>query len=87
MLYLVEWAIGRTHEQSSLLNMEDEGSQKATYWIGAKSFISPTTYGIACKFDAPTDKEELLIQKSPYLPNTSLQFRFELLVASKKSPP
>jgi len=31
MPYLVGWAIGRTHEQSSLLNMEDEGSQKAPY--------------------------------------------------------
>ena len=42
---------------------------------------------MACKFDALADKEELLIQKSPYLLNTSFQFRFELLIASKKSPP
>ena len=67
--------------------MEDEGSQKAPYWKGAKSFISSTIYGMACKFNALADKEELLIQMSLYLPNTSLQFRFELLTASKKSPP
>ena len=67
--------------------MENKGVVEDSLLKGAKSFISPTVYGIACKFDALADKEELLIQKSPYLPNTSLQFRFEVLIASKKSPP
>jgi len=35
-------------------------------------------YGIACKFDALTDMEELHIQKSSDLPNDNLIFRFEL---------
>ena len=51
---------------------------EAPYWNGAKNLISTTVYGIACKFDALTDMEELHIQKSSDLPNDHLIFRFEL---------
>ena len=51
---------------------------EAPYWNGAKNFISTTVYGIACKFDALTDMEELHIQKSSDLPNDNLIFIFEL---------
>ena len=55
-----------------------ERELEAPYWNGAKNLISTTVYGIACKFDALTDMEELHIQKLLYLPNDSLIFRFEL---------
>ena len=42
------------------------------YWYDAKSSILTTIYGIACEFDAAADIEELYIEKSPYLPNSSL---------------
>ena len=45
---------------------------EAPYWNGAKNLISTTVYGIACKFDAPTDMKELHIQKSSDLPNDNL---------------
>ena len=55
-----------------------ERELEATYWNGAKNLILTTVYSIVCKFDALTDMEELHIQKSSYLPNTHLIFRFEL---------
>ena len=51
---------------------------EAPYWNGAKNLILTTVYGIACKFDALTDMEELHIQKSSDLPNDNLIFIFEL---------
>jgi len=55
-----------------------EQELEAPYWNGAKNLILTTVYSIACKFGALTDMEELHIQKSSYLPNTHLIFRFEL---------
>ena len=38
---------------------------------------------MACEFDALADLEELQIEKSPETPNTRLQIRLELQVASE----
>jgi len=48
------------------------GGSKATYWNGAKNFISTTVYSIACRFDALTDMEELHIQNSSDLPHIQI---------------
>jgi len=48
---------------------------------------STTVYGIACKFAALTDMEELHIQKSSDLPNNHLIFRFELHFGYTMEPP
>ena len=45
----------------SIWNIRQE--LETTYWNGAKSSISTTVYGIACKFAALTDMEEVHIQK------------------------
>ena len=38
---------------------------------------------MACEFDALADLEELQIEKSPDTPNTRLQIRLELQIASE----
>ena len=63
---------------SSILIWNMERELKAPYWNGAKNLISTSVYSIACKFNAPTDMEELHVQKSSDLPNNNLIFRFEL---------
>ena len=55
-----------------------EQELEAPYWNGAKNSISTTVYGIACKFDALTDMEELHIQTASDLPNDTLISIFEL---------
>ena len=63
------------------------GSFKATYWNGAKNFITTTVYSIACKFVALTDMEELHIQTASDLPNNALIFTFELRFRYNMEPP
>ena len=49
--------------------------------------MSITAYGIACKFDALTDMEELHIQTASDLPNNTLIFTFSLRFHYNMEPP
>ena len=68
--------------KASDLNWSWNEERWAPYWTDAKSLSSTTTYGIAFKFDALTDLEELQITKSSDQPNDRVRIRFELQIRS-----
>jgi hypothetical protein len=55
--------IGCTHEQSSNSSWYLKIEFRPPYLYDAKSSISTTIYGIACRFGAAADMEELLTKK------------------------
>ena len=59
---------------------------KALDWTDAKSLSSTATYGMAFKFDALTDLEELQIRKLSDQPNDRVRIRFELQIGSVLNP-